>query len=170
VPILKKCDGLFALARILRLRQAGPDNYWLLNSDCAGKAIAKLSGQLTLASANGITHVSSTLLFQPDDRCEDRIDPCFRSLAASSASSISESARSMRGSARQQPGALPRRITIGKLRTSYNVDLSILRDPAGTLSLPLPPCPPSLSMKRTSWPWPCSADNRQLSLLNWRSV
>lgn len=31
-PILKKRDGLFALARILRLRQARPDNYWLLNS------------------------------------------------------------------------------------------------------------------------------------------
>lgn len=31
-PSLKKHDGLFALARILRLRQARPDNYWLLNS------------------------------------------------------------------------------------------------------------------------------------------
>lgn len=31
-PSLKKRDGLFALARILRLRQARPDNYWLLNS------------------------------------------------------------------------------------------------------------------------------------------
>lgn len=31
-PILKKRDELFALARILRLRQARPDNYWLLNS------------------------------------------------------------------------------------------------------------------------------------------
>lgn len=37
-PILKKRDGLFALARILRLRQARPDNYWLLNSALARRS------------------------------------------------------------------------------------------------------------------------------------
>lgn len=48
-PILKECDELFDLARILWLRQARPDNYWLLNSETvrSGKTIAKVSGRLS---------------------------------------------------------------------------------------------------------------------------
>lgn len=54
-PILKERDGLFALARILWLRQAKSDNYWLLNSDCAPRQSDRESqrpcqGQLRLAT------------------------------------------------------------------------------------------------------------------------
>lgn len=47
--ILKERDELFDLARILWLRQARPDNYWLLNSETvrSGKTIAKVNGRLS---------------------------------------------------------------------------------------------------------------------------
>lgn len=56
-PILKERDELFDLARILWLRQARPDNYWLLNSETvrSGKTIAKVSGRL---SSLLVTHIN----------------------------------------------------------------------------------------------------------------
>lgn len=52
-PILKKRDGLFALARILWFRQARPDNYWLLNSAPARRSqkSATMPGPLAAITA-----------------------------------------------------------------------------------------------------------------------